>query len=243
MTASNQIKWAATLSHVREVSLLGSADLAYWADRLKAQDLRPIEHEGKARVMILSADARFMGLVFRELSISVAVRPHDNGAPDAAFLLGAWNCRRFFAFCERVFFKTPYSYGDVRVGVSLPTSLRLIINGTVHFAAEMMDAGGLDRRVVHEESSWEGPVFFPTHGAKPTDRKLFFAALKGRAQTYPFESGHSLRIQPVNDGDALSTLLDSRFTPQQWSIRQDAIHSKSKTYRRTEAPFVPSPPA
>src|SRR3954451_19928885 len=113
MATSNPIKWTATLSHVREVSLKGAADLGYWTNRLKTEDLVPIEQEGKAQLMILSADARFMGLNFRELSISIAARASESRTADAAFLVGAWNSRRFFAFSERVFFSTPYSHGNV----------------------------------------------------------------------------------------------------------------------------------
>src|SRR5207247_9070894 len=70
ISAENHIKWAATLTHVREVSLLGSADLVFWTQRLKEEELLPREENGKAQIMILGAQAKFMGLFFREISIS-----------------------------------------------------------------------------------------------------------------------------------------------------------------------------
>ena len=35
---STSVKWAAELAHVREVSLLGTADLAFWKDRLLKEE-------------------------------------------------------------------------------------------------------------------------------------------------------------------------------------------------------------
>ena len=35
------IKYVADLKHVREVSLLGTADLAFWEDRLRGEGLAP----------------------------------------------------------------------------------------------------------------------------------------------------------------------------------------------------------
>jgi hypothetical protein len=51
------IRWAATLPHVREVSLLGTADLAFWRDRLREEDLAPLDRDGKAQVMLIAADS------------------------------------------------------------------------------------------------------------------------------------------------------------------------------------------
>ena len=36
---NTSVKWAAELAHVREVSLLGTADLAFWKDRLLKEGL------------------------------------------------------------------------------------------------------------------------------------------------------------------------------------------------------------
>src|SRR2546423_13493164 len=43
-----KIKWAAQLSHVREVSLRGGADLTYWKDRLASEGLLPLDRDGRA---------------------------------------------------------------------------------------------------------------------------------------------------------------------------------------------------
>jgi hypothetical protein len=236
--ANPNIKWAARLAHVREVTLTGTADLAYWTNRLKPQDLQPRPRDGKAQIMILAADSKYMGLAFREMSISIAVLAIDNSASnDAACLLAAWNARRFFAFCERTFFATPYRHGDVQVR-AIPAALRLLVDGAEAFQAEMKS----DRAQSHNtDDAWDGPIFFPSKKLGPGHGKVFFAKLTGQAHIYPFlPESDSLRINPAHKDDTLAALLESHFAPEQWSIRPDAAHAKSKTYRRSD--FSPPTP-
>jgi hypothetical protein len=77
---ASQIKNAAVLHNVNEVSLLGAADLENWRRRLEPEQLEPVAHEGRAQLLIIAADAKFMGLRFRELSFSVFAR--DVSGPD-----------------------------------------------------------------------------------------------------------------------------------------------------------------
>src|SRR5947207_14645228 len=103
------VKWAADLAHVREVSLRGTADLAFWQDRLAKEELAPAADDGHAHLLIIAADLKFIGVRFREVSFSVLVERRGEGTgSDAAFLVRAFNSCRFFAFSERVFFSTPY---------------------------------------------------------------------------------------------------------------------------------------
>jgi hypothetical protein len=98
MTTS--IKWAAELAHVREVSLLGTADLAFWKEQLLKEDLLPAERDGQAQILIIAASAKYMGVRFQELSFSVLVsRVKEGNRQDAAYLLRAFNSSRLFAFC------------------------------------------------------------------------------------------------------------------------------------------------
>jgi hypothetical protein len=64
-------KYIAELNHVREVSLFGVADLAWWTKRLQCEGLFPTTSSGRAQVMISGIASRFMGLPFRELVIAV----------------------------------------------------------------------------------------------------------------------------------------------------------------------------
>src|SRR5262249_42901621 len=97
---STPVKYVAELAHVREVSLLGTADLAFWTDRLRNEGLVPTERDGKAQVLIVAAEAKFLGLRFSELSLSVLVsQPREDSLRDGAYLAHAFNSRRFFALC------------------------------------------------------------------------------------------------------------------------------------------------
>jgi hypothetical protein len=40
------VKWAAQIAHVREVSLLSTADLAYWDERLLGENLLAAQCDG-----------------------------------------------------------------------------------------------------------------------------------------------------------------------------------------------------
>jgi len=92
---NTSVKWAAELAHVREVSLLGTADLAFWKDQLLKEELLPAESDGRAQLLIIAADSKFVGVRFRELSFCVSVSPPDDGIrQDAAYLVRAFNsCR------------------------------------------------------------------------------------------------------------------------------------------------------
>jgi hypothetical protein len=234
---NKSIKWAAELSHVREVTLLGTADLSFWKNWLMEHDLRPSEHDGNAQLLIVAADSKYMGIRFRELSFSVLVSTRELGADqDAAYLVRAFNSSRLFTFCEQVIFSTPYFHGDVRISASFPFAVQVVKNGEVIFGAQMQaDASGLERQTSqHAEDGWEGPIFLPgTSRRKGRKGKLFFARLRGDTKTYPFLlSKDSMTINPSPDCDILQALVDSHFVVEEWVVREDATHARSKTYQR-----------
>ena len=231
------IKWAAELSHVREVSLRGVADLEFWKQRLRPQGLLPADHDGQAQILILAADARFRGIRFRELSVSVLVAPPQKEMGDrAAYLLHAFNSNRFFAFCERKFFATPYSHARVDVSATLPAWIDVTFNGKRLFAATMQRAEVAPQRQPSRrgEDGWEGPVFLPN------GNKHFFARVHGVTETYPFDPAtDSIEIAPASGDEkltglsALAALSASAFVPRAWDIRPDCMHAKSKTCRNS----------
>lgn len=231
------VKYVAELSHVREVSLLGTADLAFWQDRLKDEELVPAERDGRAQILIIAADSKYLGIRFREVSFSVLVSEHRGSWTDGAYLVQAFNSCRFFAFCERAFFATPYRHGDVRVSASDPASVQLARGGEVVFRAAM-DAGGAVTREPSRvgEGGWAGPVFLPGgQGGKGGDGRLFFARIRGRTRTYPFlPSRDTVTLTPSPGCEVIQALLDSRFAGREWAVREDATHAKSKTYQRSD---------
>lgn len=240
------VKWTAELTHVREVALLGTADLAFWKERLRKEGLLPTESDGQAQLLITAADAKYLGVRFRELSFSVLVSHLEaRSPPDAAYLVRAFNSCRLFAFCERVFFSTPYHYGDVRVSRSLPASIHLFKQGEPVFAAEMgADASGLGREPSRcGEDRWEGPLFLPDPGgANGRESNLFVARLQGYTRRYAFLPGtDTLAISPLPDSEILQMLSDSHFLATEWIVREDATHARSKTYKRAEVSPLQGP--
>ena len=237
------VKFVAELDHVREVSLLGTADLDYWEDRLRAEGLVPAQAGGRARVLIIAASAKFKGLAFRELSFCVlAHRPGEPTSADGSYLIRAFNSSRLLAFCERAFFATPYHHGDVRMSTS-PASIRLVEGGQITFHAEMRaDAAAPPREPsTRGEDGWEGPVFLPRdrRGASDPGRQ-FFARIRGDTRAYPFlRSQDSLTIEPAAGHGVLRSLVDSHYVAEEWVVRDDAIHAKSKTVRRAAASASP----
>jgi hypothetical protein len=232
---SSTPKYVAALSRVREVSLLGTADLAFWKNQLSEADLAPAEFDGKARILILAADAKFMGMRFQELSVCVLVPPpREGGWPDAAYLVQAFNSRRFFAFCERAIYRTPYSHGAIRVSASLPVSIEVVTaTGEGKFQATMGQREDEPTRSVHD--GWNGPVFLAQPRKRASQsvraRKLFFAKLDGTCRTYAFvSSADTLKITASARNNVFGLLTASGFAGLEWIVRLDATHAKSKTY-------------
>jgi hypothetical protein len=237
MDRENEIKWAATLSHVREVSLLGTADLAFWADLLKDEGLVPRAENGKAQIMILGAQAKFSGLPFREISISLqAHTPHAQAKADEVFLLAAFNSNRFFAFCERFFFSTPYAHACIHLGSS-PPSLQIAKDDAIPFSAKQFDSA-TQNPTQQSDGQWRGRVHLPKIKRESVRQRFFFAHLAGQTTRFSFLPSDSLTINPLAPGDVFSTLIASHFTPHEWIIRPDATHAKSKTYRRDDPAFT-----
>lgn len=234
---SPSIKYVAELRHVREVSLLGTANLAFWRDRLKRENLYPAEIDGKAQILIAAAAAKFRGVKFTELSFSVLVGPQAGATTQGAFLVQAFNSSRLFAFFERALFATPYRRGDCRVTASFPASIQLMKDGEVVFSASMKaDSSTPRREPAHRgEDGWEGCVFLPAKQPEKGSGNLFFARIRGFTQTFPFlESTDSLIIRTSNELQILGLLFESQFAAKEWAIREDATHGKSKTYKRSD---------
>ena len=179
MTAS--VRWTAQLSDVREVSLLGSADLGFWQKRLADEELTPANREGRATIAIVSAAGKFAGIRFRELSVSVVVASAADAAELASyFLVCAFNSNQFFAFCERVFFSTPYDYANVSVVHPVPTEISVARHGRTLFRASMQrtDVSTTRRPAQEREESWMARIMLPSNGGPAGGRsKMLFADL------------------------------------------------------------------
>jgi hypothetical protein len=235
---SPPVPYLVELSGVCEISLVGGADLQYWADHLRPEKLYPVEVAGEAQVQICACEGSFLGVRFREFSVSVrASRSPGADQDESVFLVHAYNSIRFFAFVERALYRTPYTYGGICVSAKAPAYVDLA-SPEGHFTAAMLPDGRAVRRPTRcEPDGWEGAIYLPRRSTRRgAEGEVFYGKLEGVTEIYPFdEDCDFVRLLPKRREGVLRALADSRFTVREWVIRQDATHAKSKTVNRPPA--------
>lgn len=235
------LQFVAEISQVREVSLIGTADLPFWKGPLEREKLFPAEVDGEAQILICGTSAKFKGIPFQELSISVFVSREERRAQrDGAFLTQAFNSNWFFALVERMWFATPYDHARVSVEATLPASIQVKQHGLAVFRAAMVEQGIAERKAIRcGDEGWEGPIFLPGRRSL-AGNKWFYARIGGRTSVYSFlPDRDELTIRHEAGPPALSWLAQSHFAGRQWIIRDSAVHAKSKTYARHAASAFP----
>ena len=224
------VKYIAVVNGGREVTLIGSAEYDYWADRLLHDNLVPQKVNGRAEVILSAVQLKWMGISFREFSVSIRV--HDRAEPsiDGIYLVSAFSTSRLLAFIENHHFRTPYCHSNIDVSVQDPWSLQLFDGRNPVIKSERHDADDVE----YCDETWEVRIFLP-NGARrvtPSD-KLFFATLSGATQIVRFSAtSDSLALMPSNQHAVVQSLVDSGFTGSEWRVRSNATHARSKTYRR-----------
>ena len=231
-TMAEEIKYVAKLSSVTEVSLLGTAELDYWQDRLRPYGLSPVPLDGAAQILVIAAKARFKGIPFCEVSFSVIVSPSQerHALQDAACLLRAFNSNRIFAFFERTFYETPYYPAKCENSLD-PISVKVSSHKEVFFSAQMGSVGHR-KRSQSENDGWYGTIaFIPPKSLSGAPCKYFIGRLDGQTTTYSYDpSNDSLIIAKDSGISIFSQLAESEFAGKQWIVRASANHAKSKTY-------------
>lgn len=215
--------YIAVIAPVREVILAGAADLAFWRERLRPEGLRPAEEDGRAALLITTMASKFNGIPFREFTISMPVMG------EGAFLVYAYNSSRLLGFAERRLFRTPYFHAAIEVRERPPAQVRVSRGGKTAFAARLGDgAAGTSR-----DERFEGPIYLPGDGHGPGE--MFQARLEGRVDAYPFDATRdTLAIDPTA-APVFELLVASGFAAQEWRLRGDAVHSRTRTYPRPTA--------
>jgi hypothetical protein len=230
--SNNRIRYAAEIKQVREVALHGTADFAFWSAMLHPEALVPYNAQGKAELVVSATALRWKGFKFRELIITVSVGADHNPARHGGFYLAhAFNSSSILAYSERVFFKTPYHHGQIRVQQQAPALIELGSQESPRFKAQM--AVPKAPSAIRDEA-WNGPVFLPKKMTKTSALgHKFFVKLSGEQQIYPFSSASDqITIKPDREHEIFQSLIDSNFTATEWRIRSNAEHAKSKTYPR-----------
>jgi len=210
-------KYMTVIKHVCEVTLTAHANYGYWLDYLQQEGLTAHNADGHASIMVSAVSARYMGIKFRELSFSVAI---NDGAD--YFLVHAFNSIAPFAFAERAIFQTPYYHAQL---VVKQHHIAMIQEQQTLFSATLAPHA---TEISHGFSAWEGTIHLPQHLRKqPQQPHYFQARLEGDTEIFAPQLVE-FAMQPLTT--LLQMLCESQFTIQEWRVRTDAQHSKSKTY-------------
>lgn len=210
-----------TITDVREVALQAAADLAYWRERLRGENLTPFDDGGRAALLLTAIESKFRGILFRELSISVLV-----GDGRSAFLAHAFSSSRLLAFAERTLFRTPYQTAQIEMDERIPARMAATLNGTTVFSARMGPRNGPGEPA---DELFEGPIYLPG------GRKVFYARLSGAGRRYPFgadDVDDMIDIRPTPAAPILAHLSASNCVGRAWFVRAGAVHARSNTNAR-----------
>jgi len=208
---------------VREVRLIGRADLRYWQRALEGEALTPVAADDQAVAMVTASASRWWGQAFCECTVSVAIAsPDDPTTLRAQYLVQAFNSLAAFAWVERTLFRTPYAHGIVELDPTPPCRLSLAQNGRVVFEARMRQA---PTDAASVDDVWEGPIQLPGSPARH-----FMARLEGTLHAYPFRVGaDEIHIAPAPDESIFRRLSDSGFVGRQWLTGVAGTHARSET--------------
>jgi hypothetical protein len=218
------VKYVAEIKDVREMCLVGAADLEFWKTHLSQSRLSPTSFAGHARVFISAVKLKWMGIAFEELSIAIAIDPPDSST-HSIYLASAFNTSRLLAWCERTFFQTPYEHAQITMQAEQPSSFELRDNTLATLVVQCQQTVP----TITVEDDWSVAIFLPP--ARPGPRRKFFhAKLSGPVQVAPFDAASTeFELHPSIQQPAIQWLIDSHFTPTEWRVRPNATHARSKT--------------
>jgi hypothetical protein len=218
------VKYIAEVNNVREICLVGSADLEYWKAHLAQLQLLPINFAGHARVLVSVVKLKWMGIAFEELSIAIPIDPPESST-NSIYLVSAFSTSRLLAWCERTFFQTPYEHAQISMQAQQPWSFELRDSTRSTLAVQCQRTAP----TATVEDDWVGSIFLPP-ARRSSRRKFFHAKLIGPVQLAPFAATSAeFKLQPSLEQPAIGLLVDSQFSPIEWRVRPNATHARSKT--------------
>lgn len=227
---TNPTPYIAEIRDALEVSLVATADLAFWKERLREENLVPFARDGQAEIVISSVQSRFLAIPFQELVFAVTVSRDPHGTTrDGCFLADAFNSSRLFAWIERMAFQTPYRAADVQL--SPEPHPGILLRDTAGVVLEASRRSSLTCRI---DEPWEGAIHLPARSAKPgRPRQQFFGRFRGEIHSAPFDAQDVFQISGAERHPVLRDLRDSHAVPREWRIRPKAAHARSRTVARS----------
>jgi hypothetical protein len=225
------IHYTVEVQSVRELNLVGSADLGYWTAHLAGTGLAPLDRNGQAELSLGATDLTWMGWRFNEsIVVLTLAEPCAPNASAGSYLLHAYNSKPALAFMERAFFKTPYYPAAIQLAAQPPARFQVTDRAGGGLRAE---AGATPRPTQPTDETWQGAVHLPRHRTAPQGRAgYFYVKLAGAGEVCPFVYGSdTLVLTPSAESPVLEWLQASRFIPREWRSCSAATHSKSRTYQ------------
>jgi hypothetical protein len=224
-TLAMPVKYVAEIKNVREICLIGSADLEFWKVHLGQMRLSPTNFAGHARIYISAMKLKWMGIAFEELSIAIPIDPPASNTP-SVYLVSTFSTSRLLAWCERTFFQTPYEHAQITMQADQPWSFHLRDDTLSTLAVHCRSTLPIST----VEDDWTVSIFLPS-ASQSSHRKFFHAKLTGPVQLAPFTATSAqFELQPSLQQLAIQLLVDSHFTPTEWRVRPSATHARSKTF-------------
>lgn len=222
------MKYAAVVKHAQEVTLIGTANADTWLAPLALVGLTPFKRDGRAQLMISVASGKW-GIQFREVAVAVAAcRSPGCQQPDGYYSAYAFHSSRWFAWCERTFFKASHRVATIDIRDDVPALIE--VRHGMHLA--MHASMGTEREASQlEDVDMVLPVFLPDRGARDKGRRnLFHVWIAGETRIYPFIPEADV-FSAGDDGGHLATPLLSEcdFAGHEWHIRSDVTHGRTKT--------------
>ncbi|MDX2078268.1 MAG: hypothetical protein SFZ02_17680 [bacterium] len=212
------ITYTTIIEPVLEVSLIGEANFVSWQPKLEAEGLDILHHADKIPVILSAVEATYMGMMFREFSISLAIND------SYYFLAHAYNSKRFFAFVERRLFRTPYYHATI---TTTPHKVAIHQNQKMVFEAILPEDAPITSQ---KDENFEWQISLPKSLRKKHDvPHYFYARLEGHSHHYDAKSAQ-MTISPSPTDEIFALLEQSEFTIKNWLVRPHGRHSKSKTY-------------
>ncbi len=217
-------KFVAVVNDVKELRLIGQANLDFWNRQLADKPFQAFDNNGLAEITISATELVWKGFRFNELTIFLTIaEKNDPNKQSGVFLLHAFNSNRFFAFCERAFFSTPYYFGKISLNETVPCLMDTRANNQSIFKAEMRCA---EREFDEENEYWAGAVFLP----RSKGEKYFIAKLSGKSKICRFDKSDRVELKSDAKYSIFDSLINSDFAGKEWRMRNNAFHAKSKTY-------------
>lgn len=241
MSASpfERVPYIAEIEPVREVSLVGSADLEFWTEPLARVGLFPKPLDGRAQVVLSAMGSKFRGISFRELCISVVAQvAGSEAAGDALYVVQAFNSSRLFTFCERVFFSTPYRHAALDVSMGEAAAFDLRVGPTSLLQARFSAANRNPAEPLRTSAEcFEGPIFLPPQGSRDEMSPRFFRArIAGQTTIWTNDAIRDMvEFAPDGASEVFDSLRASGFAIREWHLRPAANHARSKTFRCRKA--------